>query len=94
MNDHSMNEINNESDLVDDFIFSESDTIGTVIHSEYRQDQKIYYESLKKVFEARDKGPSQRQETNQIFRNDIGIGLNVFMNQKQQDDGQGQRKQQ
>ena len=35
MNEQSNNDINNESDLVDDFIFSESDTIGTVIHSEY-----------------------------------------------------------
>ena len=50
--------------LFEDFIFSETDTLGTVILCEYRQDQKIYYESLKKVFEARDKGPSQRQETN------------------------------
>jgi hypothetical protein len=36
-----------EQDLVDDFIFSENDTIGTLIHSEYRQDQKIRYKNLK-----------------------------------------------
>jgi hypothetical protein len=34
-------------DLMDDFIFSETETIGTVIHTEYRQDQKIRYKSMR-----------------------------------------------
>lgn len=36
-----------EHGLLDDFIFSENDTIGTVIHSEYRQDQRVPYTSLR-----------------------------------------------
>lgn len=36
-----------EQELIDDFIFSENDTIGTVIHSEYRQDQRIQYTSIR-----------------------------------------------
>lgn len=32
---------------MDDFIFSENDTIGTIIHSEYRQDQKIRYTGIR-----------------------------------------------
>jgi hypothetical protein len=48
MNDEVNRDINDaEQDLVDDFIFSETETFGTVIHSEYRQDQKIPYRSLK-----------------------------------------------
>mmetsp|Transcript_26404 Transcript_26404/g.40305 ORF Transcript_26404/g.40305 Transcript_26404/m.40305 type:complete len:117 (+) Transcript_26404:3353-3703(+) len=35
------------TDLMDEFIFSEQDTLGTVIHSEYRQDSKIRYKSMK-----------------------------------------------
>jgi hypothetical protein len=35
-----------EQDLLDDFVFSEKDTIGTVIYCEYRQDQKIKYRSV------------------------------------------------
>jgi len=27
-----------DEDLIDDFVFSENDTIGTIIHSEYQQD--------------------------------------------------------
>jgi len=36
-----------EQELIDDFIFSENDTIGTVIHSEYRQDQWMRYTSIR-----------------------------------------------
>ena len=35
----------NDQDLEDDFIFSDGDTIGTVIISEYRQDRMIKYMS-------------------------------------------------
>ncbi len=42
------NQINEGSnDLHEDFQFSENDTIGTIIHTEYRQDQKIKYKNTK-----------------------------------------------
>ena len=45
---NNFNEINeDEMDLFDDFIFSENDTIGTLLHSEYRQDQALRYLSVK-----------------------------------------------
>lgn len=48
--------------LKGDFIFSENDTIGTIIHTEYRQDQKIKYRSLRqdKIMRQRDRADAPR----------------------------------
>jgi hypothetical protein len=41
--------LTSHENLMDDFVFSETDTIGTVIHTEYRQDQKIRYRSIRSL---------------------------------------------
>ena len=50
-----------EHGLLDDFIFSENDTIGTVIHSEYRQDQRIPYTSLREQKKSKNGQKSSQQ---------------------------------
>ena len=66
-----------ELDLVDDFNFSESDTIGTIIHSEYVQDQQINYRSLKQDLLG------NQANKNDFLWDDLSIGKK-FSAQKRQ----------